>query len=428
MGVDLEEDLRRKMIEWNLSAARLAQSPQTGYIHLNYDSYTERDTIPLLENFCYALALLRSRLADNILDAKALLEKLLAFEVDGNYPIYLHDFPQCKDRSFSLDLLPVFHWILADFRPALGEPLACRLEMSIGRILSHGYKMHAQRPLSKSAEFRLKSYFEPHAAPDWTPQSPEEWAEALISLQMAQSRGVSLAAPLLEMALQKWDPQLCAYIGPQNYEKQEPAVTLFDLFMGHYFGRYSRRALEARRVHLLSSLVHSFDDPKAEVSMASFRHAIAPGSSQPYALYWGSAAQLHSLSFDPQKAQCTIARTDTAIEITIELPSRTFQAGEDAIESAFFLNLHPAHQIQVGNAKATTFQLGDKIALATEGAKMCLEFHLEEGEGRFFGHISRANRPNQKGKNLKFEAFDWQIALRTICRSERCVLRVCLSI
>ena len=152
------------------------------------------------------------------------------------------------------------------------------------------------------------------------------------------------------------------------------------------------------------------------------------GSSQPYALYWGSAAQLHSLSFDPQKAQCTIARTDTAIEITIELPSRTFQAGEDAIESAFFLNLHPAHQIQVGNAKATTFQLGDKIALATEGAKMCLEFHLEEGEGRFFGHISRANRPNQKGKNLKFEAFDWQIALRTICRSERCVLRVCLSI
>src|SRR5580693_298520 len=158
MGVDIDEDLKRKMIELNLAAGRKAQSPQTGYIHLNYETDERHDTIPLLENFCFALALLRSRLSEHVLEAKALLEKLLSFEVDGNFPIYLHDFPQCKDRSLGLSLLPIFHWALADFKVALGEPLAMHMEMLIGRVLSHGYKMHSQRPLSKPDEFRLKSY------------------------------------------------------------------------------------------------------------------------------------------------------------------------------------------------------------------------------------------------------------------------------
>src|ERR1700733_5507295 len=106
MGVEIEEDLKRKMVELNLTAGRKAQSEQTGYIHLNYECEDKHDTIPLLENFCFVLALLRSRLTDHVLEGKTLLGKLLAFEVDGNFPIYLHDFPECKDRDFSLTLLP----------------------------------------------------------------------------------------------------------------------------------------------------------------------------------------------------------------------------------------------------------------------------------------------------------------------------------
>ena len=80
MGVDLEEDLKRKMIELNLAAGRKSQSAQTRYVHLNYESETVHDTIPLLENFCFTLALLRSRSAEQVLEGKALLEKLLVFE------------------------------------------------------------------------------------------------------------------------------------------------------------------------------------------------------------------------------------------------------------------------------------------------------------------------------------------------------------
>ncbi|MBI2812351.1 MAG: hypothetical protein HYX67_16190, partial [Candidatus Melainabacteria bacterium] len=250
MGVEIEEDIKRKMIELNLVAARKFLSSQTNYIHLHYDTDERGDAIPLLENFCYALALLRSRLADNMTDGKELIEKLLAFEVEGNFPIYLHDFPQCKDRVYSLDILPVWHWAVAAYRAALGEQLALRLEKLICRILSHAYKMHAQRPLSKSADFRLKTYFEPNNVPAFSPSSPEEWADMLITLQMTGGQ-----MPL--DALQRWNPQLCTFIGRQAHDRAEPKVTLLDLFMGHYYGSYSQRALKDQRAHLLASLVQS---------------------------------------------------------------------------------------------------------------------------------------------------------------------------
>jgi hypothetical protein len=424
MGVDSEEDLKRKMIELNLAAARKAQSPQTGYIHLNYDSEDRCDTIPSLENFCFSLALFRSRLADHILEGKAFLEKLLAFEVDGNFPIYLHDFPQCKDRVFSLNLLPVFHWILTDFRAALGETLAVRLEILVGRILSHGYKMHSQRPLSKSAEFKLKSYYEPSAGIDWNPSNPEEWSEALICFQMAKSRSCD---QFFKDALQRWHPQLCVYIGLQHHHKSEPKVTLFDLFLGHYYGRYSRRVLEDRRVHLLASLIQPFGDEKCEISSFAIPYHVI---TYPYVIYWGTPERVNSFVLDPQKAQCSMNKKgENEIEFSIQLcPNREPQKDQEAIEMAFYVNLNSSQKILVQGTTATTFQLGDSVQLLSDDLSLHLEISLERGEGRFFGHLSRANRPTQKAKNLKFETFDWQIALRTICRSEDCSLRVKLKI
>src|SRR5262249_31149344 len=153
--------------------------------------------------------------------------------------------------DLSLDILPVLHWILTDFRSALGDVLANQIEMCISRILSHAYKMHAQRPLAKAKEFRFKSYFEPQHVSSWIPTTAEEWADALITYQMAGSKQDSL----LENALQNWNAKLCLYIGPQTHDRAEPKVTLFDLFMGHYFGAYSQRALQNRRVHLQASLI-----------------------------------------------------------------------------------------------------------------------------------------------------------------------------
>jgi hypothetical protein len=416
MGVELEEDLKRKMIELNLAAARHWQSPQTGYIH----SPTSNDTIPLLENFCFALALFRSRLADHIVEAKTFLEKLLAFEVDGNFPVHLHEFPQCHDRTLSLELLPVLHWILTDFRPALGETLTVRLELLLSRIVSHGYRMHAQRPLAMTHLFRLKSYFEPNDLPPWTPSTPEEWAHALISEQIQGSQHV-----LLTQALEKWDTNLAVFKGLQHQDKSEPKVTLLDLLMGHYHGLYSQRALTIHPVHLLASMIPPLECP--QTAEKHFEKLCTVFAEQSYSFYWGSLKQVHSLFIDYAKANCVVMKNGTVLEWTLELPKRTFQEGEDAIEIAAYLDVHPDHSLTINGAKATTFRLQDQVEISSTEIGFKMEFSLEQGEGRFFGHLLRGNRPTQKAK-LKFEAFDWQIALRTIRRTEKCVIKLRISL
>lgn len=427
MGIDLEEDLKRKMIELNLISGRRFQSPQTGFIHFNSHSEDRHDTIPLLENLCFALALLRSRLIEQVAEGKSLIEKLLPFEVDGNFPIYLHEYPHCKDRAFGLTLLPVFHWALTDFRIALGEPLASQLELLVCRIISQGYRAHAQRPLSKSLEFRLKSYFESYPSLDWEPMSPQEWAELLISFQMIKRHTPNSSSvdndSILEEALKRWHPQLCVYLGPQHHERHEPQVTLFDLFLGSYYQRYSRRALENSRVHLLASLIHPFgEDQNKHLSLSiPFQKTHSPHTQ--YALYWGNPEQLNSCIFNPQKSRCSIDRRENEVEFTIYLSARDVQKNQEEFEVALYLNLNAIEKIFVQEAPATTFQLGDLITCSSQDILLNLEFFLEQGQGSFFGHIYRANRPNQKAMNLKFETFDWQIALRTICRDEECVLR-----
>lgn len=418
MGVDFEEDLKRKLIDLNLIAGRKAQSPQTGYVHLNYESETVHDTIPIFENFCFILSLFRSRLIDNIAEGKALLEKLLIFEVEGNFPVYLHEYPQCKDRDFSLEVLPVFHWLITDFAAALGDQISNRLEMLIGRILSHNYKMHSQRPLSKSSEFRLKSYFEP-APFSWIPSTPEEWADLVISSQMAPNADLGLS---LKLALEKWHPKLSAYMGPQYQDKGTPKVTLLDLIMGHYYGAYSERALQDRRTHLLACLIQPFGE---EILLQSEMESsfVTTSPQQPYTLYWGTPSELNSLFFDAKQSPCSVEEN----EITITLPSETQESGQEAIEMSFFVNLSAFPEILIQGAKATTFQLGDAIDLKSDDLHLLLEVQIEKGEGRFFGHILRANRPTQKGKNLKYETYDWQIALRTIRRSQECTLKIKLE-
>lgn len=406
MGVDEGEDLKRKPIELTLSAAAAAHNPKTGWIHPGAGE------IPLLENCVWVLALFRSRLAENVLLGKDLLEKLLEFEVEGNFPVCLHEYPQCKDRDFSLELLPVFHWLLFSFRSALGDALSLRLECLVGRILSHAYKMHRQRPLCLASELRLKSWFEPHNIPSWTPESPEEWSSALISDQMAASLHPSYCS-LLAAAAQQWHPQLAVYMGPQDQDHAEPKVTLYDLFMGHYFGLYSRRALQDHRTALLAALVHPFEEERVEIAHPPIPCRV----DHPFSLYWGSPEKLHSFVLDAQRAFCTAG--DNCI--LVHLPPSTIPEGQDAVELSFFCNLEASSGIRIGGVRATTFQLGDVIAL---NDSLRLQIALETGEGRFFGHILRANRPSQKGKNLKFETYDWQIALRTIRRSDDCVLRI----
>ena len=60
-----------------LNMGRKLQKKQTGFVHCCKESedFVTHDTIPSLENALFALSLFRSRLADNVLEGKALIEK-----------------------------------------------------------------------------------------------------------------------------------------------------------------------------------------------------------------------------------------------------------------------------------------------------------------------------------------------------------------
>ena len=90
---------KRRLIDLAIASGRRRLSDQTSFVHLSYETEgAKHDTIPLFENFCYALGLFRSKLTEDIAEGKALLERLFAFEVEGNFPVYLHEYPVCRNR------------------------------------------------------------------------------------------------------------------------------------------------------------------------------------------------------------------------------------------------------------------------------------------------------------------------------------------
>jgi len=199
-----------KSLELALKAARERKSPLTGFVHASSHPDYPRDTIPTYENFCYALALCRTKIADNVLEAKAVLDRLFAFQTEAGLPVNLHEYPACHSRKQMARLAPIAHFLLRDFHSVLGDGLT--------KSLQH-----------------VASFLSP----------PETDVDCLIHSQITGS------PPIFHL----WNQEAACFVGPQKYREGEPEVTLLDLIMGEWLGVYSKRALEAGAVHLQGSLI-----------------------------------------------------------------------------------------------------------------------------------------------------------------------------
>ncbi|MFS8563022.1 MAG: hypothetical protein LVR00_01270 [Rhabdochlamydiaceae bacterium] len=247
-----------KLVNLALLATRKRQSRETGFVHYSYEHPESRDTIPLFENFCFVLTLFKTRMADHVLEGKALLEKLLSFQVGKNFPVYLHEFPLCRDLKLGKNIYPVIFWLLKDFYAVLGESLRNALQKLL---------------LTLPKPFLAKE-----------PSSPEEWADFLI---LAQMEGTSI-----QPAVDKWHPTLFSYCGHQKQEKFEPAVTLYDLFLGEFAGAFSARALQDHPVHLRASLVQ----PISSLILPQ-DCPLTYTLSQPLTFLWGGGGKTPFLDF-----------------------------------------------------------------------------------------------------------------------------------
>lgn len=116
------------MIDLVAAAGRKRQSPRTKFVHFE-------DTIPIYENFCFALALFRLKTAESVQEGKELVERLLAFQgTDGNFPVFLHDFPKCWDFKLGSKISYILQYLLRLFGPVLGAQLKEKIEGALQKI------------------------------------------------------------------------------------------------------------------------------------------------------------------------------------------------------------------------------------------------------------------------------------------------------
>lgn len=414
--------LTRLPIKLAINAAQKRRSPHTGFVHFCYNGKGEeyRETIPTLENFAYALALFRSKDLDHIAQGRKLLKRLLAFEVNGDFPLYLHEYPDCSSPSLSGHLLPALFWMVStEMRPIIGADLLQPLHECFARCLETSRKKYQDDKLSWNARIKLLAVEGAFSPDQVEPLTSRDWGDFLMACS------ISGANP--NRALMHWHSGLSVFTGTagQRYEGNEPEVTLLDLFMGLYQGEMSTRAQKDQPVHLQAALVYPLESGFCDMALKGSVLELSD-ENYDYGLYWGSHERLHSLVSSRGPAECVVSGSEAKRELMLTLPSNPPLDKEDPIEWSCFLDRHPECEIKVNGNLANLFRLEDEVSITSPGCRVKLTFDLVEGEGTFCGHFFFGNRPSQVPSKRKppSASYDWQIGLRTVKRTPHCKLKV----
>lgn len=365
----------KKRIELALLYARKQQSAKTGFLHLHRSDFFSFETIPVYENFLFAKALFHTKVADFVLEARAILEKLFAFQVEGkNFPIYLHEFPKCYDLVQALRIATIVRQLQDQFAPFLGS----FLQEKMAHFLSEVKAFYAQEKLSLLWKRRYFALFHLPQEDLWSPLedfgSCEEWFEELITLQLEKK----------ELPVIPYDEELSLFFSSKELqEKGEPFPWPIEWVLGekHLWGRLAK----AHPQVLYSIALDSFDS--FVTKKASYR-------GLGVRFVWKGKDRLHSLSipkgfFDGEK----LSFQQEKVEIFVDLSSDV--------------------EILIDGKKGTLFHLGQKVEIITKTARIEFSFLLVEGEGDFVGQLTRVNRKGEIAaqKELRYQAYDTVIEL-----------------
>ena len=413
---------------------RTCQSPRTGFIHLFLDQ-PGGDTIPVYENFCFALALIRQKTAEGVSEGKELFERLFAFQApantlwEGNFPVYLHDYPRCWNSLQPLCIAPLLRMLLKQFSSILNPEFKEKAAAALAGLLASIERHRARKGLSPFWERRYQALLG-HSVLFEEPASAEAWAQELITADLLDEgkRNISrLVHPLL------------GYTGPGSEEAQErfePKPTLLEWWM-HPNRSYRPHPLQIE----LAALPDEGEEPstlwsgeaggwqvrQTPESTLSFSDAASgEGEKNLLRCRWEGTALIHSLAIPGALGRQRIEGTERGVEIIFDLPETFDVSQNDLIEAAAYCNVSEETELFVAGEKASNFGLGDSVEIRTPKLLLRLRFDLVGGSGSFCGQISRSNRPLQtscRGEEL-YSAFDWKISLRTLRRSADACLRL----
>jgi hypothetical protein len=199
------------LVELALACGKHFQSPQTKFVHYHYHSQEEEvhHTIPLLENFLFVLALFRSKTVEHATEAKELLERLLVFqsrgieESEGHFPIYLHEYPICKERLLGIQLLAPLYWILKQFGHVLGSSLRQKLEKASLDLLNYCWIAHRQKSSPYALAVRLAAASQAFGNLLSHPLFTKQGEELLVSLHQASQENWCSTLAISDLLISK---------------------------------------------------------------------------------------------------------------------------------------------------------------------------------------------------------------------------------
>lgn len=415
MTVDLKKAVRAA--DLGLAACRKRQSPRTGFVHAFAGDEAASDTIPLYENFCFALALFRQKTAESVLEGKELLERLLAFQtIAGSFPVYLHDYPRCWDFLMPLKVAPILILLLRHFGSVLGAGTKEKVERALQGLLAAAEASRAEKRHSPLWENRFLACKGEMLGPiEASALSPAEWCDWVLTAQIAGEMG-PFSVP--------YHPEMEAFLdGGIEQERGEPKPFAIEWALAESQGGvFSPRLLRDHLQQIHAAPLFPFEAvPIFDASPV----AISSHFQGMFRALW-KGTSLHSLAaFHASR----IAVENDRVDLEYELREEMKAGKEDLFEAAVFVDVSPETSLFIEGKKGTLFRLGEKIQAISSGVKFEIVFSLLEGGGDFCGHIYRSNRPNQtacKGPSL-YEAYDWKIGLRTLRRSATAKIGITIS-
>lgn len=453
-----------------IEEGRRLQSPQTSYIHYYYHHPEgPHHGIPMKENSLFCLALLRSKTAEQVREAIEILQGLLAFQhPDGNFPLYLHEYPKAQDRLLAIQVLPILVWIHKLFSRVLGKEINQLLANSIERALdySHAVMQEVQLPyhfqaLLASVACSQKREWGKDLWQDVLQQStqtawfqPTILGDLLVAYRLWKQAEPSGSWPeLWEHLAQTWHRPTGNYCGPciELYQWQEEAeTTLYDLTMAYLTQSFPKRLLMPHVSLLQASLIQPFDEKLEEPSLPLKKRGVFEGRKwflsqhagwaaaaiertshesvgrirgfHPFRLIWGNKEQSCSLvcqggkgplSFEQESEEEIVLKADLVEEFK-EYDRRRER------ELNIFISKKPSMKWSVDGEACTAFRPGEKLTCSQGGFEIQLETEMPEAQS--YGHIQPGNREAQRAcrGDECHAVHDWQCFLRTIHRSQPC--------
>ncbi len=387
------------------------RSDITGMLHVNFvDHEKNSETIPLYENACYCLLLLRTHDKKKMLFAMEMLEKLLHLQSsEGTFPLYFHHFPLVEKPMLSLRWIFPLFWINKKYGHVLPHALRERVKLTLEKLLE----------LDDTGRYSVVNsvYYS-------LPYSLDDLGE------VKSSRDLIFRGLLLNVMGERIDDNL------------------FDQYYNRFLSRYIGPGTHEFCVGFQSkdALLHLLVDQDVNLAKLS-----------PYELFQaplifshievGQAVEnnyelLHVKEFDPRtysksnlrglhllrllmKDNSFVCQTSKHLVSTQEYEDRveidfTFlddHSGDEKMDIAFYTERRDGStSFFVDDQKASLFHLNNKVKILIDQEVFTLSFKHCDGEGDVTGHIQFGNRPSQTCSKIKREhkLYDWMIGLRGI--------------